>query len=386
MKNPLTPQLRADRNGKMVTRHIKAGAVLPVAATKVPPPFVSAAIKQAYAVPERDVKRPRRSATTVSGRAEAKKIRDFFGVPSTADASGSVNMSDNEILDYMQEGFTATSAVEFKRWGISVETALMSTVGRLPVKETVRRMRSLDLSPDEATRIIRNGMMDRHLDKYLSDNELFNLLREEKMNSHKYAERAKGVSALVNGDNTREEYRELGFENLGKYGGYLRIARESGTPLDYSVFRKAIERAEEPYRTIPKLRYNEGWTQSDSRMGIHQLLSLVKKFGPEVLEVRHLGVFRMMTRFGETIEGYRYMDEFFTLAGDEPLRINPAQRKEMETWENRGWNIADFTEGLRHAGLTPEQAYLSINNGLTLEKAKEVHLNRQSTALIEGWL
>lgn len=386
MKNSLTPQLRPDRNGKMVTRHVKSGTSTSPSLGKVPAPSLSPSVLRQYMVPERDVERPRRAPTTKQAAAEAKQIRDFFGVSSTEEANGSVKMSDNEILDYMQEGFSANAAIEFKRWGISPATACMSTIPRLRVKETVKRMRALDLTPDEASRIIRNGMTDNLLDKYLTDNELFGVLDKEKLHSPKYADRSKGVVALVTGANTRDDYRELGFENLGKYGGYLRVKREAGEHIDYRVFRKAIERVEGAQHAIPQERYHEGWTQYDSKMGMHSLLSLVKSHGPEVLDIRHLGVFRLGTRFGYTMEGYRFLDEFFTLAGNTPLVINQEQRKEMESWEERGWKAADLTEGMRRAGLTPEQTLQSITAGLTLEKAKEVHLNRQSAAMIEGWL
>jgi hypothetical protein len=121
-------------------------------------------------------------------------------------------------------------------------------------------------------------------------------------------------------------------------------------------------------------------------MDMHSLLSLMDKLGPEILDFNHLGVLRMGSRFDHSMEGYRFLDEFFTLAGETTLRINPEQRKEMDAWEERGWQVADMAEGMRRAGLTPEQTLQSLTSGLTLEKAKEIHLNRQSAAMIEGWL
>jgi hypothetical protein len=322
----------------------------------------------------------------LSAKAEAKRIKEFFGVPSAQEVDDPIRMSDNEILDYMQEGFTATAAVEFKRWGVSPEAARMSNTSRLAVKETIGRMRELDLSPDEATKIIRNGMTDRFLDQYLTDNELFGLLHEEKMRSPKYEERASGVTALVTGVCTREDYHELSLENMGKYGGYLNVMRKSGDPIDYDLVRKMIERAEEPHVAIPKFRYNEGWTHNDSRMNFHSIMALAKKFGPEVLEIKHLGVVRMSYRIGETLEAYKYMDDFFTAAGDTPFDISKQQRDEMQSWSTSGYSVADMADRMRTEGLSPEQTVHALANKMTLENAKEVHLNKQSASMIDGWL
>jgi len=382
MVNPLAPQLRADKNGKLVTRHVKIGIAAPSTAAKMPSPSIA----KRFAIPERDVKRPRRAGTTKQSLAEAKSIKEFFGISASQPVNDPIRMSDNEILDYMQEGFTATAAVEFKRWDITPEVARMSGIRPLPVKETVRRMRVLDLSPEEASRIIRNGMTDRLLDKQLDDNELFGLLHEERWDSPKYQNRSKGVQAVILGTNTREDYHELGLETLGKYGGYLNVQRKDGTEVSYEVFRRMIERVESPHVPIPSVRHHEGWTNNDYRMDFHSLMMLVRKYGPEVLDIKYFGVFRMGHRFDHTMEGYQYMDKFFSIAGQTPLRITEAQRDEMKNWKKEYPNVAQLTERMRQEGLTPEQTFHSISNGLTLEKAIEVHFNKQAAAMMDGWL
>lgn len=381
MNIPLTPQVRADKNGKLVTRHVKTGANHSSAVSGVPAPSIAS-----FRVPERDVKRPYRAAKTQSGKAEARRIKGFFGVPSTKQVSDPIRMSDNEVLDYMQEGFTATAAVEFKRWGISPEVAARSTLPRLSVKQTIVRMRELDLSPEEATKIIRNGMHDQLLDKYLNDNELFGLLHEEKMHSPTYPERAQGVGLLVAGTCTREDYHELSLEQMGKYGAFLHLKRKKGEVIDYDVMRAIIKRVEEPYLVIPEKRYHEGWYVHDGKLSVHSVLSLVDKYGPELLDLNYIGVTRMGLTIGESLESYRYMDDFFTAAGNESFFLSAAQRKEMGDWESRGYSVADMVARMKDAGLSPEQAVHSLKNQLTLEKAKEVHLNKQAVSMLEGWL
>lgn len=381
MNTPLTPQVRTDKNGKLVTRHVKDAAGVTSVVKKVPAPSLAQ-----FRVPERDVKRPHRAGTSLSAKAEAKRIREFFGVPSAQEVADPIRMSDNEILDYMQEGFTATAAVEFKRWGVAPEAARMSNTSRLAIKETIRRMRELDLSPDEAMKIIRNGMTDNLLDKYLTDNELFGLLHEEKAASPKYHERARGVQFLISGACTREDYHELSLEQMGKYGSYLNVQRKNGDPIDYDLFRATIQKVEEPYVAIPAMRYDEGWTIRDSQLGFHSVSSLVKKYGPEILELKHMGVARMGLTIGDSLDSYRFMDEFFTVAGDTKLALNAAQRTEMQSWKDRGYTVADMTARMRAEGLTPEQSFHALSNQLTLEHAKEVHLNKQAISMMGGWL
>lgn len=380
MVNPLIPQLRTDKNGKLVTRHVKT-AVSPSSVKVVPAPSVA----RHFRVPPRDVAKPRRAGTTKSDMAEAKKIREVFGVSEKEPYNSSVSMSDNEILDYMECGFTANAAIEFKRWGVDTGAARLSPVARFPVRQTVARMRALDLSPEEATKIIRHGMTDQLLDKHLTDNELFGILHDERLNSAKYAERSAGVRALVMGECTRDDYRELGFENVGKYRIPLQAMHREGD-VDYPVVRAIIQRAEGEYVSIQQSRYHEGWNQGDYRMDFRGIAALVKKHGPEVLDLKYLGVVRLGMRFGEDMGMFRYMDEFFTKSEGMLLRLEPAQRKDLASMGKGGGSVADFTEILRTAGLAPEQAIHSITNGLTVEKAKEIHLNNQSSALIDGWL
>lgn len=343
-------------------------------------------IASKFAVQERDVKRPRRAGKAKYDISRAEQIRKFFGIPSSQEVADPIRMSDNEILDYMQEGFTATEAVEFKRWDITPEVAGKSVIGRLPIKETVRRMRDLDLSPDEATRIIRNGMTDRLLDKHLTDNELFGLLHEEKLHSPKYQDRANGVAKLVEGICTREDYHGLSLEQMGKYGGYLNVKRQRGEAIDYDVIRRMIDHTEQPHIGIPSLRYHEGWTAVDSALSFHSLNSLVTKYGPEIMDLKYIGVIRMSYRFGETMEAYQYMSEFFDVAGNTPMALSSEQRKDMQSWDNKGYSVADLTGRLKQEGLSPDQAFNAITNGMTVDKAKEVHLNKQSASMIEGWL
>jgi hypothetical protein len=381
MTTPLTPQVRADKNGKLVTRHVKTGSNVSSASNRVPAPSLAQ-----FRVPERDIKRPYRAAATLSAKEEAKRIRSFYGIPSAKEVADPIRMSDNEVLDYMQEGFTATAAVEFKRWGVSPEAARMSNISRLPIKETIGRMRALDLSPDEATKIIRNGMIDRFLDMYLTDNELFGLLHEEKMSSPKYHERAQGVQLLVSGFCTRDDYHELSLEQMGKYGSYLNVRRKNGGSINYDVTRAMIQKVEEPYTAIPAMRYDEGWTVRDSKLSFHSVSSLVDKYGPEILELKHMGVVRMGLTIGESLDSYRYMDEFFTAAGETKLTLNSTQRTEMQGWDSKGYSVADMAARLRAEGLAPDQTFHALANQLTLEHAKEVHLNKQAVSMMEGWL
>ena len=381
MINPLVPQVRADKNGKLVTRHVKGAAAGP-SQRNIPSP----SLVQQYVVPSRDITKQRRSATTKTDIAEAKKIYDIFGVPESEVPQGSVKMSDNEILDYMEKGFTASAAVEFKRIDVTPEIASLAPMKRLPIQKTVQRMRALDLTPEEATRIIKHGMVDSLLDQQLSDNELFGLLHDERLNSSKYAERSAGVRALIVGTVTREDYRELELETLGKYGGYLAQIRKDQGVVDHEVFKRIVARAEAPYVKLPTHRYHEGWTGSDYGMDVRGLNTAVKKYGPEILDLKYLGVLRMGMRFGETLADYQYMDKFFTLAEDTPFLLKPEQKREMQSEGRRGFSVADFTNMLREEGLSPEQAVHALTNNLTIEKAREIHLNKQATSLIEGWL
>lgn len=383
MANPLIPQKRPDKNNRLVTRHVK-----PISAKAKPAVMPAPAIAQQFRVQPQDVRKPRRAGISKSDAMDAMIIRNALSIAPADVTTGSVDMSDNELYDFMKLGFRITNAVEFKRYGADVEAARYVGVSRnMSAPKSVERMQSLGIAPESAARILRHGISDRMLDGNLSDQELFDLLYKENLNSTKNYQRSTAARYLIDGSVTPEDAAELGMEALGTYGMTLRNRRRDHLPIDYEVIRSAIVKSEEPQAKISDKRRSEGWSGLDQKVTPEQLLKLVDTHGPEVLEIRHLGVFRMGSRFGGAMDGYRYMDRFFALVQQDEFSLDDEQR--MEMWKrdpSAGREPSDYVEMLRKDGLTPEQAASSLRNGLTLEKAHQVHLNKLSGAMIEGWL
>lgn len=383
MTKPLIPEKRVDKTGKLVTRHVSAAPATARRSGMMPSPSIA----RQFLVPPADVKKPRRAGVTKSDLRDAAIIRHSLSVGNGALATGSVNMSDNELYEYMKFGVSIPNAVELKRYGADPETARYVPIARnMSIPQSVERMRLSGISPEDAARVIRHGINDRMLDRGLSDDELFGILYRENLHSTKHAARANGVHHLIEGSVTREDLDELGLEALGSYGGSLQKRREDGLPIDYEVIRNAIIRSEEKYRTLPSARRDEGWSSLDYAMGYATLMNLVDQHGPEVLDFRYLGILRMGSRFGGDIAGFRHMDTFFELTEGRTLALTNEQRSDLR---NRGMpysRVSDYVEKLRAAGLTPEQTVRALDNGLTIEQSIEIYINKQSIALIEGWL
>lgn len=384
MANQLIPQKRVDKNNRVVTRHVSSVWGKANQNPVMPAP----AIAQQFRVKPQDVKKPRRPGTSKSDLADARLIRDALSVRPEDVTSGSVDMSDNEMYEFMKMGFRITHAVEFQRYGADPESAQYVGLPRnAGVIKSVGRMQSMGLPPEHAARIIRHGLSDRMLDSALTDQELFDLLYKENLNSTKYAARSIAARQLISGGNTAKDAAELGMEALGTYGATLRNRRRDGLPIDYEVIRSAIVRYEEPPVPVPPSRRDEGWYGLDRAVWLPQIMQSIDKHGVEVLEFKHLSLFTMNRDFGGTMGGYKYMDEFFSLIQHDTLSLNDEQRLEM--WQRDpsvGRQVADFVEMLRQDGLTPEQTASSLRSGLTLDKAFQIHINKLSPAMIEGWL
>lgn len=383
MANPLIPQKRADKNNRLVTRYVKPSSVK-VKAPAMPAP----ALAQQFRIPPQDVKKPRRAGTTKSDVYDASVIRQALSIPNDQISTGSVDMSDNEIYAYMKLGFRMTHAVEFKRYGADPESARYVGLPRgMSGIKAVEIMQGLGMPPEAAARVRRHGISDSMLGKYLSDEELVNLLYKENLNSTKHRSRAVAASYLIQGKVTPEDAAELGMEALGTYGMFLKQRRDEGLPIDYEVIRSAIVRSEEPYVALPEQRRGEGWSYLDHKIPLNQIMNLVDRHGPEVLESKYLAVYRMDMRFGGEPEGYQYMDRFFALAEGRSFELSDRQIEGLwRAHPKKGRKVADFVEVLRNDGLTPPQVIHSLSNGLTLEQAHQVHLNDLPASLIEGWL
>lgn len=383
MANPLIPQKRADKNNRLVTRYVKPSSA------KVKAPIMPApALAQQFRIPPQDVKKPRRAGTTKSDVYDAALIRQALSIPDDQISTGSVEMSDNEIYAFMKLGFRMVHAIEFKRYGADPESARYVGLPRgMSAVKSVEIMQGFGMAPEAAARVRRHGISDSMLGKTLSDEELINLLYKENLYSAKHRNRAVAARYLIDGKATTEDALELGLEALGTYGMLLKRRRDEGLPIDYEVIRSAIVRSEEPYVTLPEQRRREGWSYLDHKLPLEQIMNLVDRHGPEVLDSKYLAVYRMDMRFGGKPEGYQYMDRFFALADGHAFKLSDRQIEGLwRAHPKRGRKVSDFVEVLRSDGLTPPQVIHSLSNGLTLEQAHQVHLNDLPASLIEGWL
>src|SRR6185312_1586537 len=114
-------------------------------------------------------------------------------------------------------------------------------------------------------------------------------LNKETLHSDKYPERAHGTYRLIRGNNTREDYRELGLELLGRYGYWIEKRREQGGEINYDHIRRAVEiHDRDRTKTMPMERWHDGFPHV-MWMRFEGVMQQVDRHGPEVLEMNWPG-------------------------------------------------------------------------------------------------
>lgn len=404
--NNLSPQLRADRNGKLVTRHVKTDVGQPKTRSFAPP--VIKRQDQEMSQKQVDAARPLKKAKKRKVPATGVDIATlrFADKAIPVDA---VEMSDQDIYAFLKTGTSMQEAIalkaaamEFYSWPDIPEQGdneqesvytnrkyrFMEERKRISARqerysEVAHRLELKDIPADAASKALANGLSMKALGGYLSEEQavqLYSKTTYTKNNMHVMDE-------LVNGNIPFGHFEEFGIKNLNSWEKNCPEYREMPPSLiktvtlladaaaphpngrgasasEATLIRIAAKDARVIELGIPSLMWHEERLRKDGGVFTFEEAKVVDDF---IDEVRSRGITDLSedkTYVGSALRGH-YPDR----DGDYDSKYDCAK---ILDWHN--------------AGMTNDQIITGMQNRWSKEQAVSVYLDNAPSSLAGGIL
>ena len=404
--NNLTPQLRADRNGKLVTRHVKNDVTQPKTRSFAPPVIKrqESELSQKQVKAERPLKKSKKRKVPSTGIDIATLRFANKSIP-----EDSVQASDEDIYAFLKTGTTMQEAIalkaagmEFYSWpdipeqgeneqeGVYVNRKYRFMEERKRIlsrqerySEVAHRLELKDIPADAASKALANGLSMKALTGYLTEEQavaLYSKTSYTKNNMH-------AMDELVNGNIPFGHFESFGIKNLNAWEKNCPVYREMSPELIKTVTLLAEAAAPHPNGRganaseatlikiahkdervvqlgIPSLMWHEERLKREGGVFTFEEATVVDDF---IDEVRSRGITDLSdnkTYVGSALRGH-YPDR----EGDYDSQYECAK---ILDWHN--------------AGLSNEQIITGMQNRWSKEQAVSVYLEDAPSSLAGGIL
>lgn len=384
----LVPEKRFDRNGKLVTKHVKVSSSTTGSLQKpVARSPIASQISKKFSMDKMDVRKPRQVIDTKQNKWYFRIIRQFLGVHNDGVYKYSISASDNEIYDFMESGYSYASSIELIRCKATVEQAKALGLANTKMsQQALSKMRAKKFRPEAASRVIRHGIEDSMLGKGIPDDRLFAILLKENINVSQYKPRREGVRLIVTGEIEIDALDGLGeFELVAKYESVIKNRIKNGLSVDYKQML-AIAPHAQSYRDSRAMEM--GWPVRSHYYFMGGAIELVDEYGPEILALNRFDVPKFTMKKDAPFEFYREVDSFLSLIdnSNDLLMLTSEQREDVKATGTRSITVASFVEKLLDRGATGEQALYCLKAGYGLDHSEQVAVNSRAEVLMDGWL
>jgi len=399
----LIPQLRADINGKLVTRHVKDEVKSPqsrraFAAPVLPPQ--STEMSQKEIEKERPLKKVKKRKVPTSG-AYVAMLRSPDAV-----MGGTIEMSDENVYEYIKTGLTMGEGVALKSIGVGPyewqsapaqgsdePDGLYSTrvirfnneVKRIAERrqrfsDVGHRLELRNIPADTAAKCLENGLTMKALSGYLTEEEVCEIYSKNgylKSNINV-------IDNLVDGVIPFEYFSEFGVRNLNNWEKNCPVYRELPAETITAVIDKAknphpgldnasasetqlMKIAAEDSRVLdlrlPELMWHGFRTEKEGGVFNYEEAAVVDDF---IHEVRSRGITDLTETPRVTDKSHK---KFYPDSGDRDSRY---QCGKILDWHN--------------AGLSTDQIISGMQNRWNKEQAVSVYLEDTAASLADGIL
>jgi hypothetical protein len=402
----LNPELRVDKRGIAVTRHVKIDSA-PASSRK---PIAAPTLTQKDIDKLRPLRKVKpRKLTAISAkdvlvaalRFPDRKLPEIVPVP----------MSDQEIYDYMQLGLKAREAVALKMSGFAAheystvpqqgenepEGSYVSRVRQVEAEaRNVQRRQSRyadvshrlllkDIPAEVTSKCLENGVSMEHFDRFLTDEQVVGLFTKTTNTKNNDV----AIHSLLTGQYSYEHYEKFGIRSINKW----RTSLPETQTMDVAVIAKAIDKAKS---VMPKISGAPDETQ---------MIKLAAAHGERVLDL-HLPElmwhgFRTSANGGSyDYEDAKYLDDFIHSVRSQGIHdleesntyVSGLSEKyprsgDTEATESRD-SIYSFERilRLRDAGLEPQEIINSLQNRWRDDQAIAVYQQNVPGSLVDGLL
>lgn len=400
----LIPQLRADANGKLVTRHVKDDAQAPQPRRAFAAPSIKV---QPAEMSQKDLEkaRPLKKVKKRKVPASRNSVAAMRTLSNMVDAT-TTEMSDESIYRYLKTGLPMAEGVALHSIGVEShewqstpdqrdgEADSMYAVRASRYKQEVRRVEERrdrfsdvahrlelhDIPADVASKCLENGLTMKALSGYLNEKDACELY--SKVGYLKGS--MKVMDDLVNGVIPFGHYQQFGIRNLNNW--------ERNCPvysfMSSEVLSRAVEKAGSPYPGV------DAATASDS---------VLIKLAAEDERVLDLRISELMWHGFRTVsdggnfsyEEAKVVDDFIHEVRSRGItdlteRTRTAGRTFKEFYPDAGEFDSSYDCGKildwHNAGLSTDQIISGFQNRWNKEQAVSVYLEDTAASLASGIL
>lgn len=396
----LTPQLRVDRNGKAVTRHVKEDAA-PAQRRAFAAPTLPGGLSQKEIEKERPLRKMKKRKVTATTTGLAAFYRPEKSIP-----AGAVEMSDQDVYAYLKTGLSVADAVAFSSIGVSAHewqsdpaqgigeadsayTARMMRLRNETKRIGDRRERYADVAhrlelrgipADTASKSLENGLSMKALSGYLTESEVCEIYSKNGYLKNTM----KVMDELVNGVIPFDHFKAFGMRNLTNWEKNCPVYRQMPTEL----IGKVLEKHKTPYPGI------------DSAAPSEQQLIKMAAEDERVLDLRLPELmwhgFRLERDGGSfSYEEAKVVDDFIhevRTRGITDLEEHPrsASKQLEDFYPGSGVQDSRYECGKildwHNAGLSTDQIISGLQNRWNKEQAVGVYLEGGAGSLADGML
>lgn len=371
MSNPLVPQQRIDKNGKITTRHMNA---VPAVITGVPA-FPSPAPQAAGGKPVKPLSRQTKKQTRMVSRKSlnsSEELLKALGKTGSEWELAVIEASEQEVLDVF-------SVVSIDNAVPLVESGITSSEAALEFLHN----NGLDHLFED-----RREMMERAIAKRVNSFDLMDLHAKFGMDNYSEdaflgAARIKGSSMLPSlGDGTGgipETFHEaalrgeISSDDLSELT-YSTVSMHDSMKMEIYEGLKAIHHGSAAYDPALLKRMIEASTYSNNTRGVYQsALEMVEEYGPEFVRglQRLTGAHELRSSYIE--KGSEYCRKLIEYS--ETFNTDPYAKQRIEDIHR-----------LYEAGIAPSDARHLAGTGMSVDQIISAHESGISTAVSTGWL
>lgn len=401
--NNLIPQLRLDRNGKAVTRHVKEDAYPQKNRTFAAPVLKpqKAEMSQKEIEKERPLKKLKKRKIPATG-VEIAALHSHGRIAQT----GTIEMSDEALYKYLLSGLTMAEGVALHAMGVGahewrclpeqgenepdgVYSTRLARFNNELKRLSSRRERFSDVAhrlelrgvpADIASKSIENGLSMKALSGYLTESEVCEIYSKNGYLKNNM----KVMDALVDGVIPFDHYKQFGMRSLNNWEKNCPVYR--GMPTE--LLSRAVEKAKAPYPSadraapseqmliklaaedervldlrLPELMWHGYRVERDGGVFNYEEAKVVDDF---IHEVRSRGIIDLDERTTMASSDFK---NFYPESGQWDSKYDPAK---ILDWHN--------------AGLSTDQIISGLQRRWNREQAVSVYLEDTSASLADGIL
>lgn len=397
----LTPQLRADINGKLVTRHVKSDTSAPVSRRAFAAPTLNSGLSKKEVEAQRPLKKVKKRKVVAS----SNNIASFFAPVNFVDPT-TVEMSDENIYEYLKSGLTMGEAVALRsvgvesyEWQSAPEQREDENPGTYSIRcakhkqevkrvlerrdrfsDVAHRLELRGIPADVASKCLENGLTIKALSGYLNEKDVCEIYSK----SGYLKNNMKVMDDLVNGVIPFTHYITFGIRNLNNWEKNCPSYKE----LPIEILSFAVDRAATPYPGIGAASANE---------------ATIIKMAHEDQRVLELRLTELMWHSYRTekeggkfsFEEAKFIDDFIyevRTKGISDLTENRrAASPQFEAYypQSNGWDsnyeVAKILDW-HNAGLSNSQIISGLQNRWSKEQAISVYKDNTAASLAGGIL